>query len=246
MASKKYSESFLTHESAKYYENVVYGSRSYDKFVWELQSARLASIFDKLKETHNGLTHLDFACGTGRIISFVENYTKESTGIDISESMLSIAKDKVTKAKLLMGDISSNHEICATSYSVITTFRFFLNAEPPLRKRMMEFLSAHLNGSEARLIFNIQGNKHSLRHLAIKWRTNKGERINEMSYIEVRQLVEESGLEIESWHGFGVVPPFLHRSLLGSLMRIVDRIFAKLPFMKLVSYDLLFVCKIKT
>lgn len=243
MPTKNYSESFQNHESAKFYEDVVYGSRSYDKFIWELQSTRLASIFDELNRSHSGLTHLDFACGTGRIISFVENFTKESTGIDISESMLSVAKKKITKAKLLVGDISDNQDICVTTYSVITTFRFFLNAEPPLRKRVMEFLSARLDGSEARLIFNIQGNKHSLRHLAIKWRTKKGERINEMSYIEVRQLVEESGLEIESWHGFGVVPPFLHRSLLGSLMRIVDRMFTKLPFMKLVSYDLLFVCR---
>ena len=70
-------------------------------------------------------------------------------------------------------------------------------------------------------------------------------RINEMSYKEVRQLVEDSGLEIESWHGFGVIPEFLHRSRLGLLMRIIDRICTKIPFMKPVSYDLLFVCRTK-
>lgn len=243
MPTKNYSESFQNRESAKFYEEVVYGPGSYDQFIWELQSTRLASIFDELSRSHRGLTHLDFACGTGRIISFLENFTKESTGIDISESMLSIAKKKVTKAKLLVRDISNNQDIDAATYSVITTFRFFLNAEPPLRKTVMAFLSERLDGSEGRLIFDIQGNKHSLRHLAIKWRTKKGERGNEMSYNEVRQLVEDSGLEIESWHGFGVVPAFLHRSLLGSLMRIIDRMFTKLPFMKLVSYDLLFVCR---
>ena len=156
---------------------------------------------------------------------------------------ISIAKIKVKNARLVVGGVSENDDILAPYYDVITLFRFILNAEPLLRNKVMNCLACHLHDPEDRLIFNVQGNKHDLRHLTIKWRPRHGERINEMTYKEIRQVVEYCGLEIESWYGFGVFPPLLHRSWLASLMRVLDKIFATLLFMKWDSYDLLFVCR---
>jgi len=240
---KNYSNSFQTEEAARKYENFVYAKNSYDSFIWGIQSRKLISIFEKIGKKTNPIIHLDYACGTGRILSLAENLTKESTGIDVSENMISIARKKVKKAKMLVGDVSENDDILAPHYDVITLFRFILNTEPSIRNKIMNSLVSHLRAPHGRLIFDIQGNRHSLRHLTIKLRPKPGERINEMSYKDVRRLVEDCGLDIESWCGFGVLPPVLHRSWLGPLIRVLDNFFAILPLMKWVSYDLQFVCR---
>ena len=241
----KYSDSFQNSETAERYEDVVYGEKSHDHFIWAFQKKRVLSIFEDLNRTHDRTVHLDFACGTGRIISAVETMTTKSTGLDISENMLAIAKKKVKKAELVVGDILEDPHIVGFDYDSITAFRFFLNTEPELRKKIMVSLASRLSGYKSRLIFNIQGNSHSLRHLSIAYRSSKGERHNEMSYGEVCRLAEAAGLEIESWYGYGICPPLLHRTMLGPFARFVDRISAKLPFLKRISYDLLFVCKLK-
>ena len=109
----------------------------------------------------------------------------------------------------------------------------------------MASLSKRLNEKNGRLIFNMHGNRHSLRHFAIMLRKQSKERINEISLNEVKQLVKEAGLEIENWYGFGIIPPFFHRTKFRPIIRALDKFFSKLPFLKSISYDLLFVCKIK-
>lgn len=106
----------------------------------------------------------------------------------------------------------------------------------------MKSLASHLRGSQSRLIFNIQGNKNSLRHFSLAKRIKKGERQSEMSVAEIRELVDNAGLRIIAWYGLGVCPPVLHRSFLAPLMLFIDRLCEPLPIMKRVSYDLLFVC----
>jgi SAM-dependent methyltransferase len=196
--------------------------------------------------THvDGLVHLDFACGTGRVVSAVESMTAKSIGLDISPNMVSLARKKVRAADLRVGDILESPNIVGFHYDVITAFRFFLNAEPELRSKMMKCLSSRLRGPESRLIFNIHGNRHSMRHLGITYRAIRGEQNSEMTFAEAKSLAEAAGLEIESWFGFGVCPRILHRTILKSFVRFVDRIAAKIRFLRGVSCDLLFVCKPK-
>jgi len=60
--------------------------------MWDLEQAALRDLIGALKPRRA----LDFACGTGRIASFVENAFPELAidGIDISESMLDVARKK--------------------------------------------------------------------------------------------------------------------------------------------------------
>ncbi len=243
---KGYSGAFQSFDSTQKYAEVVYGRESYDSFIWTIQKKRLLAIFEGLNEIHEGgLVHFDFACGTGRIISAVETLTTKSTGIDISSIMLTIARKNVKCADLRQGDILEDPNVVGFNYDVITAFRFFLNAEPELRTSIMKVLSLRLRSSKSRLIFNIQGNSRSFRHLSIAYRAKRGECHNEMSYKDVCTLVEGAGLEIESWYGFGICPRLLFRTILRPLMRVIDRFAVRLPFLKSVSYDLLFVCKPK-
>jgi len=47
---------------------------------------------------------LDTGCGTGRDLSFLENFESELYGIDLSDGMLNIAKKNLTKTSLIKGD----------------------------------------------------------------------------------------------------------------------------------------------
>ena len=241
----KYSLTFQSDEAAKKYEEVLYGSQSYDSFIWSLQINQLLKLFDNLRSTKKELVHLDFACGTGRVLSAVEAMTARSVGLDVSANMLSIARQKVRKATLVEGDILKEPDIVGHDYDVITVFRFFLNAEPELRKQMIDVLASRLRDHTSRLIFNIHGNSQSLRHLALAWHAIRGQHYAEMSHREVRTLVDQAGLQIEARYGFGISPALLHRTMLSPLARSIDRFASKLQFLQSFSYDVLFVCKPK-
>ncbi len=237
-----YSEAFATPEAASNYEQEQYCETSYDAFIWSLQRHRVLQVIAGLSAGRE-LVHLDFATGTGRILLAVEQLPLRSVGLDISPQMLRLAAAKVSKAKLIVGDILAEPDLVAEGFDVITVFRFFLNAEPELRESIMKALAVRLRDGCGRLIFNIHGNKHSLRHFALKYRGGSREWKNEMSVAEVRRLVEDAGLEIEAWWGDGLCPKFLHRCWLAPLARTIDRWAANSNLFRAFSVDLLFVAR---
>ena len=240
----EYSQTFQSPEAARDYEDVVYGKDSHDTWMWSLQRQRLLSVVEDLRREHGRLAYLDFACGTGRVISILEGVTDNATGIDISASMIALARTKVRRSSLMVGTIR-DARLADERYELITAFRFFLNAEPQLRKATMAFLASHLRNSTSRLVFNVQGNKHSVRHLSIAARSLLGEAHNEMSLGDVAQLVDGAGLEIDSWYGFGIAPAFLYRTMLRPMAKSADGAATRWPSLGRFCYDLLFVCRLR-
>ena len=108
------------------------------------------------KEVH----HLDFACGTGRIIEFMSGHTTESTGVDVSPSMLAEARGKGIDARLIEADITDSDELAGETFNLITAFRFFLNAEPELRASAITALGKRL-APDGVLVFNNHHNSGS-------------------------------------------------------------------------------------
>lgn len=49
---------------------------------------------------------LEFGCGTGPLLTRIEDEYEEVLGIDVSESMLNVAREKVTKADVLKADFT--------------------------------------------------------------------------------------------------------------------------------------------
>jgi SAM-dependent methyltransferase/aminoglycoside phosphotransferase len=250
-----YADYYKNKTAGEFYDFVVYNNCSYSSYLSKLEEQWLADRFRSLDKTIGGIKHLDFACGTGRIISAVEHISQQSTGIDISPEMISIAQTKVKKAKLEHGNILNEQNIVDFDYDVITAFRFFLNTEPEMRTLVMKSLSGRLRGHSSRLIFNMHGNENrpNLSVLLRKILRRKKEttqwawvRQNYMTYREVRQFVKEAGLEIESWYGFGLCPIVWHRGVLKPVAKIIDRIAIRIPFLKALSENLLFVCKLKS
>ncbi len=90
-----YSDRFQEPESVANYETKEYGPGSYASFIWDLQRPVLEKILADFRQTQSGPVRLlDFACGTGRVISCLEPLVDEAEGIDISENMVAVARGK--------------------------------------------------------------------------------------------------------------------------------------------------------
>jgi len=232
------------------YDNVIYHPDSHDTFIWHLQRQRLLQIIRDVSKTTSCIKYFDFACGTGRIISTLEHFVSDAVGLDISSQALAIAESKVSRAVLKCGDIIEQPNIVDYDYDVITAFRFFLNvdAEPELQGRIMSSLASRLRKSSGRLIFNTHGNPYSTYGLGSLCGAARGHKYRaSLSYPEVRRLVDQAGLEIESWFGFGICPGrAVTRGNLRPVGRRIDSWAARQPFLRWISRDLLFVSRLKT
>jgi SAM-dependent methyltransferase len=245
-----YSSRFQNQAAVEAYEAGEYGPGSYAATVWQWQRPVVEQTLKDFRSAEPGpIRLLDFACGTGRVLACLEPLVDRADGIDISENMVAVARGRCRLARLQVGDLLSQPELLAGEYDVISCFRFLLNAEPDLRRRVLARLRQALRAPGGRLLVNVHGNTHSLRHPAIVWRRWRerarptGEMLNELSRREARQLLAESGFEIVRQHGFGMLPPTLHRTPLGPLAGALDRSLSGEHWWNNWSIDMLFICR---
>lgn len=70
-------------------------------------------------------THLDFCCGTGTLCNFFYNNGIDTKGVDISENMLNVAKDKFPEINFICKSVSEFNDGC--TYDFITCVDDALN-----------------------------------------------------------------------------------------------------------------------
>lgn len=238
---KSYRLSHQSQYKTERYECDVYRAGSYDDFVWQEEKRVLDRELGLLKKRVSAPRYLDFGCGTGRIIGYLEDAVDESTGVDIARDMLTVAKEKLHRSRLIEADITTNDVLRGQTFDLVTAFRIFLNAEPPLRDAIFAALAPKLS-HDGIFIFNIHGNTWSFRLPMIWWYRLRGRYLNYVSYLQIKHLLARYGLCIERFYGFGIIPkPFYHFCPRTSFF--FDRLFAHIPFIKFISYNLIFVCK---
>ena len=199
--SHKYAEKGAEYEAC-------YETQPWARFLWSREQEAVLRILDKYfagKDIHL----LDFACGTGRITSFLENRVKTSTGVDLAGSMLAIAREKLKRTEIIEADITGENVLRGRKFNLITAFRFFLNAEPELRSAAIKAL-AGLLAEDGYLVFN---NHRNLGSPWIKWsymrhrQKNLQGTYNVMTITEMKTLVENVGLEIIEIYPVGFFHP---------------------------------------
>jgi SAM-dependent methyltransferase len=248
--SISYSDRFQAQGAVDAYDANEYGSGSYASAIWQMQQPVLTQILKDFRRARPGPVRLlDFACGTGRVLTSLEPLVDSAEGIDISENMVAAARSKGVKARLQVGDILTNLELLGQGYDLISCFRFLLNVEPEMRLRILRRLRAVLRAPDGRLLVNVHGNSRSLRHPAILWRRRHGRTekadamLNEMSPGETKKLLRESGFQVVRQFGFGILPPTLYRTPLRKAALAVDCSLAGDHGWKDWSIDMLFVCR---
>jgi predicted TPR repeat methyltransferase len=226
---------------AKDYDAKLFSPGSFDAAMWE----REQQLLDRIVQHHVARreSYLDFACGTGRVLSHVERHFQTAVGLDISDTMLAAARKRVRTATLVEGDATRDPAVLdGRRFDFITAFRFFLNAQPSLRDDAMAFLASTLKDEHSRLLFNVHGNRHSTRALvAAKARITR-EQFASMTARESIELAARHGLEVVAWYGIGSYDKALLKVIPLGLWRWAERV-APLP--KRFAVYLYFVCRRK-
>jgi ubiquinone/menaquinone biosynthesis C-methylase UbiE len=242
-----YRESHTAEDKGNSYQK-AFLEMNYRKYIWSWEKRILNEIIKKYLVDNKNIRYLDFACGTGRIIGFLEKNMSESIGIDISESMLKIALENLKKSKIINVDITRKNIFKDNYFDIITAFRFFLNAQPELREEAFTVISKILK-QEGYFVFNVHLNKTSIFfRLAKLYRKFKGldSEVNAVTIKEVSQLVEKTGLQIISTYHFGLIPIFNNNTKIPIwLISPFDEFASKISFCKYFSKNLIFLCKKK-
>ena len=179
----------------------------YAAAIWQLEKEILDAIVSSKRAATPHLRYLDFACGTGRIISHLEATVDEAVGVDVSKPMLEIAERNVRRSRLVHADITDGTGTDLGSFDVITAFRFFPRCQDPLRKQAIRALRNLLNDSGI-LVFNNHLRSESLGH---RLRTSVVDRLRcvereTMDDKAISDLLAAGQLRILAQFHIGVVP----------------------------------------
>jgi SAM-dependent methyltransferase len=104
MSAPTYTDSHTTPGKGRQYDE-YYGSDPWARYLWSREQEVLAQALDEFLGGRS-VRALDFACGTGRICSFLESRVASCSGVDVSEAMLGEARNCSARrctARTLMG-----------------------------------------------------------------------------------------------------------------------------------------------
>lgn len=110
-----------------------FAESAFRALMWRMEQRVLSELVGRAQPA----VVLDFACGTGRITALVaaELPGADITGVDIAESMLEVARRRVPTATFLTVDGTELQRVVPNaSVDLATAFRFFPNADEPLRR----------------------------------------------------------------------------------------------------------------
>lgn len=210
-----YRQSHMEPSVASLYESQFaerVDSLIWDEFVKPWLSDRL-----QMERDNGARRYLDFACGTGRILKVGHKVFGQAEGMDISESMLTYAKQRVPEAHLRCLDVTRDDSGAneAGKFDCVTMFRFLRNAEPELRLGVLRWLAEHMNEG-AVLVVNNHGNTGSILGLVQRlafWLPNDAR--NLLSRQQTFDLLTDAGFAVESWDGYRILPSLFGRPMLG-------------------------------
>ncbi len=217
-----------------------FSENSYRSVVWELEKCVLDQILQEFLPGRD-IRHLDFACGTGRIIAHFEDRAGVSVGIDLSPTMLAMAQRHVKRSQLIEADITRHDVLGGRMFDLITAFRFFPNAQPELRNEALQALDRHL-AEDGCLVFNNHRNLSSLRNRLARVCRRGGH--EGMAMTEVEKLVLSGGLQIVRTYHLCVLPASEERPLLPQrVLRPIESMLSCCPLLRSLGDNLIYVCK---
>lgn len=232
-----YRESHRT-KGAEYHDS--FAQIPHRAMMWDLEQRALRNILRRYK-ANGSVGLLDFACGTGRVLGALAPYVTKATGVDVSASMLTVARISAPGAELLEADLTQDNALSGRSFDVITAFRFFPKAEAELRLAAMRALAQHL-APDGILIFNNHKQAGSLTQRVARL-FGLGDKVT-MTHDEVVDLVRTVELRIEDTVSLGVLPvserwTFLPRWLLYGCELLLSHI----PGLRPLSQNVIYVCR---
>ena len=244
MTTSSFRESHL-HKGLDYHHAFL--SFSHRATIWRLEQRNLLDLVQRNFSSERP-RYLDFACGTGRILGYLSSYCRSAVGVDVSASMLDIARGSGIAAEIIHADITRDDILCKREFDLITAFRFFPNAECELRKAALRALVLHLS-KEGVLVFNNHKNAGSLRDRlgsAKRWMRRHSASPSQgrlMSESDVQKLVSEAGLTINQVFHLAVLPFSEHRMWIPQPMVVaIEGVLSRIRWLRPLAQNVIYVC----
>lgn len=210
------------------------------RMVWQFEQKILDQITEKFYKNVK-IHHLDFACGTGRILRHLSNRTIARVGVDLSPSMLEVARLENRDAEFIEADLTANDVLGDRKFNLVTAFRFFPNAQSELRLSAMQVLTKHLD-DQGYLVFNNHKHTGSLRNRLARICGRR--EFQGMSIAETRDLLSANRLEILKIYNLAVFPASEKRTLLPMpILRPVDAFLSKCCLLGNFGQNHIYVCR---
>ncbi|MCK4789497.1 MAG: methyltransferase domain-containing protein [Desulfobacteraceae bacterium] len=230
---KSYRESHL-NKGYDYHNNFI--SLPHRAMVWRLEQKILDRILREFFPEHP-LEYLDFACGTGRILEYMVPRVQNAVGVDVSQSMLNVARANIPDTTVIETDITREDVLKGRKFDLITAFRFFPNAEPALRSEALLTLRKHLK-PEGILIFN----NHRNTRIWHDWKLRNKNRL--MSRKEVRQLLEQADMKVLKKYPLAILP-FSDKRFTEPkwLVEKLEVLASLIPSRSMLAQNIIYVCQ---
>ena len=235
-----YRESHTAEDTAKNYDKAI-GSK-FESRIYMIEDILFWKLLNKYAKKDSKI--LDFACWTGRKTSFLKEHYEDVRWFDISDAMLSVARQKYQNIDFYKVDLWKDK--VDEKFDLITAFRFFLNAEDSLKKYILKNMRDILKDSWY-IIFNIHYNKYSLACLLQRityylWMDKHKQ--NVVSYWQMEKILEECWYEIKEsiWYSHLLGWSIL-RWLPFNFLKDIDLFLMKIDCIKYFAKDIMFVVK---
>jgi SAM-dependent methyltransferase len=179
--------------------------------MWELEK----SVLKKVVLDLNPERILDFATGTGRVISFLEQIAPQSElhGIDLSESMLEVARKNTNNTQLLRLDTRNAVEHYGPeTFDLLTAFRFFPNADPVLREEAAATLG-QLVKPGGHIVINNHRNFWSISYVLMRL-VSSSRGVSGSRNTDMIQLFAKHGFNVVRCYSLGIFPQNDRKSIL--------------------------------
>jgi SAM-dependent methyltransferase len=208
--------------------------------LWRLEQG----VLDRIVRQHlkpEKVSHLDFACGTGRVLGHFRNRFASATGVDVAPSMMAVAREVAPAAELIEADLTQRDVLGERQFDLITAFRFFPNAEPELRRAVIDVLARHLSPRGV-LVFNNHKNRNSIRGRVARL-LGRASAEPTMTDTEVRALVAKAGLKVVETLPLASLPfSDNHQILPIPVLEFLERGLGGLPALTGIAQDVIYVC----
>jgi ubiquinone/menaquinone biosynthesis C-methylase UbiE len=191
-----YRQSHVGKKGVEYDETLR--DRPFDSYMAKWEAWWLERLVMRMYP--NGVNrYLDFACGSGRITEIVAAHARESVGVDVSSSMLEAARRKCPQTQFMCADLTSG-KVDIGLFELITSFRFFGNAQDALRVAALQTIVALLPPGGS-LVINNHRNPYAIATLL--HRATGGSLETDLHYFKLRRLLHSCGLRIVAAHAIG-------------------------------------------
>lgn len=246
MPTKDYRNSHLAPEKGLTYAK-TFEEYPYRSYVWSWEKRVLKDVIAHYFPGRENIRYLDFACGTGRIIGYIENLVDLSCGVDISDSMLEVGRQNVKRSELFKADLTYDNIFAGQTFDLITAFRFFLNAQPELREAAIRILAGLLS-DRGYLVFNIHMNEGStaerVRHIYNWIKHRPKDSYQALGRQQVIQMVEKAGLQLVRTYHFGLIPIVNEKSRFPEhFFNFIEETGSKIPYLESPSRYVIYVCR---